>query len=53
MNEHFDFFDEYNNKNHIIGRYEFNYRFGKRKYSNALFIFDVKMNNSNSGNYIL
>jgi hypothetical protein len=51
--KYFDFFEEYNNKDYIADTYEFDYGFGIRKYSNALFIFDVEVNVDDGENYIL
>lgn len=51
--KYFDFFEEYDNKDYISCRYEFDYGFGMRKYSNALFIFDVEVNVVDGENYIL
>jgi hypothetical protein len=51
--KYFDFAEEYDNKDYITTEYEFDYGYGLRKYSNALFIFDVEINNKNRGNFIL
>ena len=49
----FDFFEEFDNKDYISDKYEFDYGYGWRKYLNVLYIFDVEINNSNGKNYIL
>lgn len=51
--KYFDFFEEYDDKDYITDRYEFDYGFGMRKYSNAFFIFDVEVNVDDGENYIL
>lgn len=52
--KYFDFFEEYNNdKPYITCSYEYDYGFGLRKYSNAIFIFDVEIKNSSKKNILL
>lgn len=51
--KYFDFFEEYDNKDYISDKYEFDYGYGLRKYLNILYIFDVEINVPNGKNYIL